>query len=174
MPEKIIQLKFNRAIFVAAQKSIWKFAIRVQFKRHIYMSIGTLLLLALTFGLENKNESSFNRTLAMGFLIFVVIGWVGFLEQWITLINRTKVQANRFEKEGLISTYIFNDFGITYQDKEKEMKLSWQLFKPFEAYKDNIYIKLKDTGSIAFHLSRQEVGYFDYDEIYTLLTEKVG
>jgi hypothetical protein len=70
-------------------------------------------------------------------------------------------------------SYIFSDEGITYKDKEKLLQLSWSLFNPFLTFKDSIILTLKDQGSIMFTLSKQEIGDKNYQEIQTLLKEKI-
>jgi hypothetical protein len=52
--------------------------------------------------------------------------------------------------------------------------LSWHLFKPFEVYKDNIYIKQRHQAGVTFILSRQELGDDQYNEVYSILEEKIG
>lgn len=174
MEQKVIHIKFNRVLFASAQKSLWKFAMRKSFKQYIYMSVVAAILTLIEFAPDNKNQFSVSKTIASGFIFYITLVWIGVIERWIKLHKRIKTISDRFEKEGMDCTYIFNDDGIFYEDKEKSMKLSWQLFKPFEAYKDNIYIKQKETGSVVFHLSRQELGDNDYDEVYALLEKKIG
>jgi hypothetical protein len=174
MEQKVIQLQFNRVLFTNRQKNLWKFAMRNSLKQYLYMSIATVICTLVVFSTENKNEFSFGKMLSSGFIIYMTLVWVSLIERWIKHYKKIKIISDRFEKEGMDFSYIFNDYGIVYEDKEKFMKLSWQLFKPFEAYKDNIYIKAKDTGAIVFHLSRQELGDSDYQEVYALLENKIG
>lgn len=174
MEQKVIHIQFNRALFASGQKSLWKFAMQKSFKQYIYMSVVAAILTLIEFAPDNKNQFSVSKTIASGFIFYITLVWIGVIERWIKLHKRIKTISDRFEKEGMDCTYIFNDDGIFYEDKEKSMKLSWSLFKPFEAYKDNIYIKAKDTGAIVFHLSRQELGDSDYQEVYALLENKIG
>ncbi|WP_184548602.1 hypothetical protein [Mucilaginibacter sp. FT3.2] len=174
MQEKVIHTTFNRKFFTSSQKNIWAFALRNVIRQDIYFTIAAVILLTIEFATEKSNEFSFGKTIAIGFIFYTAIAWIGIIERRIKLISSIKTQGDRFEKEGLESTYTFNDAGVTYEDKEKMLKLSWHLLKPFEAYKDVIYIKLKGSDSIAISLSRQELGDHDYTELYAILEEKIG
>lgn len=172
MQEKIIHIPFNRTFFKADQKSMWAFSIKKAVKQYIYTTLASVVLFALEFVAEKKPEFTFGKMLACGFIFYMGLAWAGLIEKRLKLRSLIKTQGDYFEKENMAATYTFNDYGVTYEDKEKMQRLSWHLLKPFEAYKDVIYIKLKQGGSIVFCLSRRELGDNEYDELYALLVQK--
>ena len=169
MQEKIFSLPFNRKQFITSQKNIWKFTSGKALKSYIIYTALGLVLLAI-----NLKSDSLGQLIAAGFLFYMLLAWIGLIERWIKFFKLVKISADRFEKENMTYIYTFSDNGIRYEDQEKLYQLSWHLFKPFEAYKDNIYIKLRHQAGVTFILSKQELGDDQYHEVYTILEEKIG
>lgn len=169
MQEKVYHIPFNRTRFIASQKKAWKFSARNTYKSYIIYTI-----IALVFLIVNLKTDSLGEMIGAGFLCYMLFAWMGLVERRFKFFKTTKNYADRFEKEAMDCTYVFNDNGIEYKDKEKMFQFSWHLFKPFEAYKGTIYIKLKDQPMAMFNLSRQELGDEEYDELYAILEEKIG
>jgi hypothetical protein len=169
MQEKIIQLPFNRTRFIASQKNSWRFSTNRIYKSYIIYTV-----LAILFFAVNLKTDSFGQIIGIGFSFYMLLAWIGLIERRFKFFKNTKIHADRFEKDVMDCTYIFNDSGIEYKDKEKMFRLSWHLFKPFESFKDHIYIKLKGQNMVMFNLSRQELGDDGYSELYVILEEKIG
>jgi hypothetical protein len=174
MQKKVIRIPFNRSIFIADQKNTWRFSSRRIIKSYITYTIGSVLCLLLGIYTEKNSSFPVARFVGEGYLAYMFFAWIGYVERWIKFNKATKAYADRFENEGMDCTYTFNDKGIEYQDKEKMYRLAWHLFKPFEAYKGTIYIKLKSQENVSFHLSLAALGDQDYDEVYGLLEQKIG
>jgi hypothetical protein len=173
MLEKIIHIPFNRTSFLTSQKNIWIFHSRKSIKRYITYTILAAVIFATDFIPDKKNDFPISMMLGGGLLFYMLLAWVGFIERRIKFFKKVKVHANRFDKVGMDCSYIFSDEGITYKDKEKLLQLSWSLFNPFLTFKDSMILTLKDQGSIMFTLSKQEIGDKNYQEIQTLLKEKI-
>lgn len=172
MQEKIISLPFNRKQFITARKNIWKFTFGKTLKSNFIYTIVAIVI--LTININSSKASSFDQILLGAMLLYTFIIWTNFIERWIKFSKLTKTCGDKFEKENMTSIYTFSDNGIRYEDHEKMIQLSWHLLKPFEAYKDNIYIKQKRQAGVTFMLSKQELGEDQYHEVYTILEEKIG
>jgi hypothetical protein len=172
MQEKIISLPFNRKQFIINQKNIWKFTSGKALKPNLIYTVAAIVIFTINL---NTKASSFDQILLGAMLFYTIIRWIDFIERWVRFFRLVKIYADRFEKEKMTSIYTFNDNGLKYEDHEKMFQLSWHLLKPFEAYKDNIYIKQKNqVNSVTLILSRQELGDDQYHEVYTILEEKTG
>jgi len=171
MQEKIINLPFNRKQFITNQKNIWKFTSGKALKPNLIYTAVAIVIFTIN---SNSKASSFDQILLGAILFYTIIRWIDFIERWVRFFRLIKIYADRFEKEKMTSIYTFNDNGLKYEDHEKMFQLSWHLFKPFEAYKDNIYIKQRHQAGVTFILSRQELGDDQYNEVYSILEEKIG
>jgi hypothetical protein len=169
MQEQIFHIPFNRSQFIKSQKDSWRFSTRQLFKSYLTYSILAILFFAINFKID-----SFGQVIAVGFLFYMTLAWVGFIERRIKFFKLIKAYANRYESMTMNCMYIFNDEGIEYRDSEKLYQLKWHLFKPFEAYKQTIYLKLKDQSAVIFSLNQQELGETGYNELYKILEEKIG
>lgn len=172
MQEKIIQIPFNSKFFLASHKAIWSFSVRKSFVRNIGFTLLAFFLLAINLMFERQDDPV-GSMLVGGYLIYMIMYWIGLFERRVKHFSKLKKKAIHFEKESMESTYIFSDNGFECTDKEKSFKLVWSLFKPITVYKNNILLSLKD-GGVIFAIGKAELGDIDYDVLCEILKSKIG
>jgi len=174
MDQKIVHVAFNRTIYIQNQKNLWSHAASKVIKKYIFFSLLALACAAIGFA-DNKNTvDSFARNIGMGYLFYMLIAWIGLFERRIKFFKTVNQRANQYELESLDCTFIFNDAGFEYVDKEKQFRFNWSLLKPVTTIKDNIVITIKDPAYLAFTISRMNVGDDKYNELYVFLTQKTA
>ena len=159
---------------MAGQRNIWELSAR---KRYLSFTIYTavaLFCLIMGINLENKGEFPIGQIIGGGLLFYMCMQWAGLIERRARYLKIANKAGDRFEKEAMDCTYIFNDDGVEYQDKEKLFRLKWHLFKPVSVVKDTILLTLREPVATMFIISRQELGDAGFNELVAILKEKMG
>ncbi len=173
MQPKTIKIAFNKDYFFDCQKITWTFSNKKTVRFYTILTIWTIVLLGINF-LNKNNKNSIEVGILYGCSFYILLSWFSLLERRINFLKRRKTSANRFEKESLECTFILDDDGLEYQDKEKMYKLNWSLFSPYIIFKETIFLIAKDTGGIVFTLSRKELGETDYHDVCNILNDKIS
>ncbi|HEY9197561.1 MAG TPA: hypothetical protein VIM77_14900 [Mucilaginibacter sp.] len=174
MDQKIVHIAFNRNIYIQNQKNFWSHTAGKVIKKYTFFSLLGLACTAIGY-LDGKNAvDSFVKSIGMGYLFYMLMVWMALLERRVKFFKTVNQRANQYELESLDCTFIFNDAGFEYVDKEKQFRFNWSLLKPVTAIKDNIVIAIKDPAYLAFTISRRDIGDDEYNELYQFLTQKTA
>ena len=168
MEAKTIDIPFDYQEYVDNQKIVWEFSNKKFVKsQSIFTIFSTVLLI---FALTNI-PNHFLIAFLVGYFFYILMGWSGFYERRVKFYKAVKKQANN----PLIQAgcrFIFSDFGIEYEDKEKSYKLSWPLFRSCVMFKEHLLLIQKSTISVTFIFSKKELEE-NYREISDLLKAKL-
>jgi hypothetical protein len=159
MQEKIVHIPFNRLFFIESQKSFWAASARKVLQRYIVYTVFCLVCAVAIFTDKTVTDMSLPKALIGGCAFYFLVAWMGLFERRIKFLKAVKTHAERYEKETLDGTFIFNDAGIEYKDKEKILQFQWHLLKSVTVMKDNMLIAMKDPAVLAFIVSRRHIMY---------------
>jgi hypothetical protein len=174
MQEKTIHIPFNRTLFMASQRNLWELSAKKHYLSFTIYTVVALFCLLTGIKLETKGEFPICQILGGGLLFYMCMRWAGLFERRAMYLKIANKAGDRFEKETMDCTYIFNDDGVEYQDKEKLFRLKWHLFKPLSIVKDTILLTLREPVATMFTISRQELGDAGFNELVEVLKEKMG
>lgn len=175
MSEKIINIPFHYNQFILCQRVYWTYHAKKFYSRNIKFSILGLALFMLVLLLnDGKQGDIVALAITGGYTFYLLMIWLGFIERRIKFMRRSKALAEKLKTANVTATYTFSPNKITYIDHEKSYSFHWQLFAPFEVYKDHILLTLKENGTMVFLFGRHELGDDCYFNIQEILKEKTG
>jgi len=173
MQPKTIKIAFNKNYFLDSRKIIWTFSNKKLVKTYTIFTIWAIVLLGIDF-LNKSSKTSIEAGIIYGYFFYMLLSWFGFLERRVKFLKKSKLCANRFEKESMECTFTLLENELEYQDKEKTYKLNWSLFNPYIIFKDTILFIAKDTRGVMFTMNKSEIGDETYSEICEILKAKIG
>ena len=174
MQDLIIKIPFNSQRFMENQKIIWNYSNRKFIKTSAIYTLIAILVLTMGLNTEHGNSFPFSTALGLGYLFYIIMSFIGYIERRIRFFKKTDRFIKANQDAPMDCHFIFNDYGIEYQDKEKTYKLSWHLFKPSLLHKGNILLILKDQVGVSFLLNKDELATDQYFEVRNLLNDKLG
>ena len=69
--------------------------------------------------------------------------------------------------------FVFTEDFLKYSDFQQSNQLIWAVFQNFIVLNDTILIKIKNSESYHFSISKEEVGEEKFKEIITFLVTKI-
>jgi hypothetical protein len=172
MQPKIIKIPFNYDNFIECQKTVWSFSLKKVIKNYLIYTILPLVVLIVDFASDKVDNVGI--IIGSGLLVYVILKWIDLFERRKKFFKRAKNYSARLEQDAKDCTFSFNESAIEYQDKEKSYRLNWSLFNPYLTYKNTILLTEIDTKGIIFSISKSEVGDENYQELCTILADKIG
>ncbi|MFC0517602.1 hypothetical protein ACFFGT_25540 [Mucilaginibacter angelicae] len=174
MSEKIITIPFNYDHFLQSRRIYQDYYAKKFYGRNVWFTIFGIVCFLMVWALNDHKEIT-GLALTGAYLIYILLVWMGFFERRFKFSRRSKAQAKLLKAtENVVAIYTFTPDRLTYNDHEKAYSFNWQLFKPFEVYKNHILLSLKENDSLLFILGRQELGDDDYFAVQEILKEKTG
>ncbi|HVS94545.1 MAG TPA: hypothetical protein VHE59_21050 [Mucilaginibacter sp.] len=173
MLPKTITIPFDRNNFLSSQKMIWLLSFSKIIRYYFLFTIVAIVLYATDVIIDN-DQSVVGLSIIGGYFFYIVFLWAGLLEKFFKFMNRRKRIAKRFADESFISTYIFSEENLQYQDNEKLYQLNWSCFRPYVMKEDNILISSKDVDAVLFSFSRKELSDEDFQQIQSILDTRIG
>jgi hypothetical protein len=170
MEEKTISIPFNHEDFIRNQKVKWSFQFKKALNNYITYTIIPIPIFIMGFLLQEF----YINLVGFLFLFYIALKWIELFQKRKKYFKNIRNLAKRYEQESMDCTFTISQNGIQYLDKEKLYKMNWSLFNPYLIFKDTIILTAKDSETIMFTISRNDVGIENYQEICAILEDIVG
>lgn len=175
MAEKTISISFDYINFIRSRSIIWSFSIKKAIKYYILNSLIPVIILSLEFGSKEKDPlPPVGIIVGFGLLIYALLKWSELYSKRKKFFDQTYLFGVRYKEESMDCKYILSDEFITYEDKEKLYRFNWSIFNPYIVFRDTILLSAKDIEGVMFSLSKKELGEVDYQEVCSILYDKIG
>jgi hypothetical protein len=174
MTEKISHITFNRSAYMDGQRAIWSRMYKgVSGSYIIYMAV-TALVLTVGIVVDLRGGFPITTIVAIGMVINIALRFRHVYRVKQAFFNKAEFTASKYENDLKNYTYTFNDYGLTYQDKERAFTFSWPLFEKVTVYGDYLLLRLKEENTVHTVISKTEVGVDDYRDIFNFLNQQPG
>lgn len=171
---KEVTIPFNRESFLQCHQAIWSLSSKKFIGRNILYTCLAILVFITGLELEKNNGFPIETVVGGGYLVYLVLWWIGFFERRFKFFKKVKAVSRLYAQEQMSETYTFWDDGLEYKDFEKSFRFKWHLFQVIHNYQDTIIITLKNGGIAMFAISKSEVGEETFTELLYIFKEKVG
>ena len=174
MQEKVVNITFNRDAYIDGQKIIWSLMYKGVSGSYMIYIAATVLVLIVGIVVDSRGGFPITSIIGVGMVITILMRFRHVHVVKKAFFGKAWATARKYEEDLIEYTYTFNDYGLTYRDKERALTLSWPLFEPLTLLDDAVVLYLKEEDKIHAIITRAEIGDEHYYKLYEILKEKVG
>jgi hypothetical protein len=174
MIDLTVTIPLKPELFKENRKITWAYSTLNIYKPYITYTSMALICFVIGISTEGSKKYPIGIILGGGFLIYLSFAWIGLIEQWRAFNKITKLHMAQYVTTPQSCTYTFTDEYIMYEDNKQLVKLNWDLLSTYNVYKSTIIIRAKNQKQVLFSIGKYQTDHEAYNQIRSILDEKVG